>query len=143
MAYYASTGTLDAPIEKVWRLIDDHTPENVPKIHPGFVSFRVLERKGNVEVREATSLGPDGKPLTYRVRFTVDRPRSQGIDWLTGPLAGSWVLHTYIPDGAATRVHVAGDVHVAGMDDKAALNLVAGFLDQAFEEDAAWLKRMK
>jgi uncharacterized protein YndB with AHSA1/START domain len=142
MAHYASTGTFQAPIEKVWRLIDEHTPATTPHIHEGFLGYRVVERKGNAEVREVEAVGPDGKPFTYRARFTAERPRSLTIDWLTGPLAGS-ILHTYVPDGATTRVHVAGDVRVNGMPDAAAEKMFGEFLDHAFDEDAAWLKQMK
>lgn len=144
MVKYSSDGTFDAPLEKVWKLLqEEHTPQRITSVHKSIQKVKVLEDKGNVRVQESTQLGPDGKPFTQKLRFTYKPPQGFDMEWLSGPLAGSKCTHTYTPQGAKTRVVVAGEFKGAGMDDTMTQKVVDEAMTTAFNEDSAALKKMK
>lgn len=144
MVTYKSDGVFDAPADKVWKLLtQEHTPEKVTKIHTNILSVKNIENKGNVLVQDSTSKGPDGKPVTSRIRFTFNPPKGFNMEWLTGPLAGSKCTHAYTPQGAKTKVDLTGDFKIPGMDDASTVKIVDQFMTDAFNADNAFIRTMK
>ena len=142
MVLYKSTdGVFDGPVEKVWKLIQAHSPENVGNIQKGY-SQKLLETKPNGQmVVDLTSPGPDGRPTTSRIRFTPTLPTSLLLEWTSGPLAGSWCINSYFPQGTSkTKVETFGEFRITGMDDASTLKMINEFLDHSFTEDNNYLR---
>lgn len=143
MVAYRSEGVFEAPLEKIWRLLqEEHSPERVVKTHPVFQSARNLEEKGNTILREEVVKGPAG-PYTERVRFTFNPPKGFDMEWVSGPLAGSRATHTYTPQGNRTKVEVTGEFRIQGMDEKSTYRMIDDFMNRVFEEDGAALRRLR
>jgi hypothetical protein len=65
------------------------------------------------------------------------------IELLEGAIAGSKFFNYYIPNGNKTGVTVIGDFKSSMMPDENQLKqAVMSFLEQAFNEDSAYLKTM-
>ena len=142
--YTSDDGWHEGTVEEVWRLIMSHTDENVPHIHKGILSQRTVQRSGNGMIVDTLYAAPrGGEPVKVRMRFTGYPPSGTLVEVLEGPLAGSWFTNMFVPDGARTRVVTAGDFRGPGLDDAAALRAAAQFLDGAYEEDEAYLKKLR
>lgn len=137
--YYDDAGVYDAPVDKVWKVLEAHTDENLPKMHPSIHSARTLSEKEGTSEREVEYEVSDGKTEKARLRMTVKPPYSMGIDYLSGSMEGSWVVNTYVPEGDKTRVICTGDFHIRGTDDETALEMGREMIDSRFEEDLKYL----
>ena len=140
--YYSDDGVHDVPREKLWKLIEAHTDDNISKIHKSFVSMKTVDEHGGAYTKDLQIRGPDGKVSAMRMRFTVKPPNSQTIEILTGPLAGSWSTNTYVAEGNRTRIVTAAEWKVAGADETMALKAAQDFHDSGFDEDAAYLRTL-
>lgn len=140
--YYDDSSVFEGNAEKVWKLIQSHTDANVSHIHSGFVDQHSKEEKAGVfgiqvKVRMPQALVPT------KIRGTMRPPYSQTVEFLEGVFAGSWFTTTYMPDGPnKTRLIVAGDFKIPGLDDASVLKAVDAFMEQGFTEDSAYLKKM-
>lgn len=138
--YYDDRGVFEAPLDSVWRMIGEHTDENMPALHPDLTS-RTVRQEGDTIEREVDARTPEGGRDKMRMLFTARPPRTLTIDYLEGAMKGSWVTNTYIPEGPdKTRVIATGEFHIAGEDDEEARRDAGRMLDQRFDEDARWLK---
>lgn len=140
--YYSDDGVFDAPLDKVWRLIDAHGDATVRDVHPSTVSQRTVEHAGATTVRDVANRMPDGRVVESRIRFTHHRPFAQTLEFVSGPFAGSWQTSTYVPEGQRTRVVTVGEFRLSGAPDDVALVAATAFVDHAHEDDKAYLKRL-
>jgi len=84
-----------------------------------------------------------GQTIKTKLRVTRFYPFGVAIELLEGPLAGSKFFNYYIPNGNKTGVTVVGEFKSPIMTDESQLRqAVLSFLEQAFNEDSAYLKTM-
>src|ERR1051326_1254673 len=115
--YYSDDGVFDAPIEKLWRLIDAHNTE-MTHIHKGIVSVNGKPQSDGSVLAEVVTLAPDGKTrMTHQWRFIQKRPHTQTVEMIGGPMKGSWLTSTYLPEGNKTRVVTVAEWKVQGVSD--------------------------
>ena len=138
MVFIYDDGVFDAPIDRVWKYIQN--PEQ--HRHESILSQRVLEEKGNTVKLRVETLGPRGKE-EQTWRMTLNPPFGLMNEVLEGSTKGSKNAHTYVPMGDKTKVIVAGDFHVAGMDDAATTKAMLDYLAKVFDEDNKALKHAK
>ena len=135
-------GVFDAPIEKIWKYIQDDTP-GLHK-HRSITSTKVLKEEGNTVVQEMQFVNADGKGTHWETwRLTMNPPRGYQVEAIEGPTKGTKFAQVYTPMGPKTRVDVDGDWRVLGLDDAAIRKATLAFLEEAFNEDNATLKRYK
>ena len=78
------------------------------------------------------------------MNFSLYPPLGLAIEALEGPIAGSKFFNYYTPKGSKTGVTVIGDFKSPMMsDDDQLRQAVLAFLEQAFNEDTAYLKTMR
>ena len=65
------------------------------------------------------------------------------MEFLTGPMTGTKHTHTYTPMGDKTKVEVAGEFKIQGLDEQATRKTALAQLEQLFNEDNAALKQYK
>src|SRR2546422_1642821 len=96
-------GVFDAPIEKLWKYIQDNDNHQ----HRSFQITKVLNQKGNAMTIEAKVANPSGGTDTDKFVMTMNPPKGFSLEYLTGAMKGSKQTHTYTPMGNKTRVDVA------------------------------------
>lgn len=133
-------GVFDAPIDKLWRYVNDSMMHQ----HKAFRQTGVLEQKGNMVVVEAEVANPGGKGAHKETwKFVFNPPKGFDMEYLSGPMKGSRHTHTYTPIGDKTKVVVEGDFVAQGLTDEAVKKAVLTYFDQTFTEDQAALKKFK
>ncbi len=139
MVFIYDEGVFDAPIDRIWKYVQDMESHN----HSAILSSRVLDQRGNVmRVRQEVRL-PTGSKEEQVVQFTMNPPFGFQEETLEGSTKGTKHAHTYVPMGDKTKVIVAGDFHTRGLDETATMNATLGFLAALFEEDNAALKQYR
>ena len=140
--YYSDDGVFDAPINKLWKLIEAHGDPN-NKIHAGLVgSTPHPQPDGSVKLDMITK-GPDGKNQNHVWHVRAKPPFTQTVEFLDGPFKGSWLTSTYIPEGNKTRCVTVAEWHVQGISDpKETLKVANEFFENGFEEDSRFLKTL-
>lgn len=140
MVHLRDDGVFDAPIDKVWKYVNDSMLHQ----HTSFRTTNVLEQKGNSMIVEADVNNP-GKGGTHKEtwKFVMNPPKGFDMEYLSGPMKGTKHTHTYTPLGNKTKVEVVGEFHAQGLDDAATRKSVLDYFAQVFEEDQAAMKRMK
>jgi hypothetical protein len=141
--YYSDDGVFDAPVDKVWKLIQAHNdPKN--KIHAGILSMSGKPQPDGSVLADLTTPGPDGKPMAHKWRFIMKPPHTQTVEMVEGPMKGSWMTTTYLPEGSKTRAVTVAEWRVQGVNDEATLRKMANdFFDGGFEEDSKFLRTIK
>lgn len=141
--YYSDDGILDGPVDKVWRLINAHNdPKN--KIHGGIVSMTGKPQPDGSVVADLVTKGPDGKNVNQKWRFVMKPPHTQTVEMIDGPMKGSWMTTTYVPEGNKTRLVTVAEWKVQGVTDESTLRKMADdFFDNGFEEDTRFFKTLK
>src|SRR5207249_8707828 len=77
-------GVFDAPLEKIWRYIQDDTP-GLHK-HRAIPSTKVLKEEGNTVVQEMQIVNADGKGTHWETwRLTMNPPRGYQVEATEGP----------------------------------------------------------
>ncbi len=139
MVYIYDEGVFDAPIDRIWKYVQDMESHN----HSAILSSRVLEQRENLmKVRQEVRL-PSGSKEEQIVQFTMNPPFGFQEETLEGSTKGTKHAHTYVPMGDRTKVIVAGDFHTRGLDEAATAKATLGFLAALFEEDSAALKQYR
>lgn len=134
-------GVFDAPIDKVWKYVND--PEGRHE-HPAFRMGKILEQAGNRMVVEADVRDPGGKGSHKETwKFVFNPTKSFDMEYLSGPSKGSKHTHTYTPLGDKTRVVVEGDFQIQGLDESQTRKAVLDYFEMVFNEDNAALKKYK
>jgi len=138
MVFVQDEGVFDASIEKVWKYLDspqDHQHSSIPRTE-------VLEQKGNTVKIRQTVVTPQGKEELVQ-QLTMDPPFGFHLETLEGSQKGSKNVHTYVPMGNKTKVIVAGDFHVKGLDEIATRKAILDYFAMVFDEDNRNMQRMK
>lgn len=142
MAHVKDDGVFDAPLEKIWKFLQDES--STAHSHKAIRGMKTLETKGNAMTREVEFVNPDGKTTRKETwRFVMNPPQGFEMEALAGASKGTKYSHRYTSLGNRTRVDVEGDFHIQGMDEAATRQAALGFLSQVFEEDQANLGRYK
>ena len=140
MVYIKDEGVFDAPIDKIWRFLQD---ENADHEHQSVRFSKVIERSDKHMVVEMEATSPDGKTFKQTAKLTFNPPKGFDMEFLSGPMTGTKHTHTYTPMGAKTKVEVAGDFKIQGLDDQAIRKGALAQLAQLFDEDNASLQKYK
>jgi hypothetical protein len=143
MVHFKDEGSVfNEPIEKIWRYLND---ENAPHNHAAVKGTRTISQQGNVVTQEWEVVNPDGKGTHKEsLRFTMNPPKGFKVEYLSGPMKGSWFNQWYTAQGQRTRADVEGNFQIEGVKDEAAVHkAVQGFFDAMFTEDTRNLERYK
>jgi hypothetical protein len=139
MVHVIDDGVFDAPVDKIWKYINDQNSHQ-----HGAVKFtKVLEQSGNSMTVDLEAKNPDGSWHKETWKMTMSPPKSHHTEVIAGPMKGSSNTHTYTPMGDKTKVVVEGDYYAQGMDDASTKKAVLAMLDVVFNEDNANLKKYK
>jgi hypothetical protein len=141
MVYIIDEGSVyDAPLDRVWRLGEAHA-KDASRIHPGFLNYRT-ERMNESTMVQTWDTDVQGQKVSNRARLTAYPPVGLAIEILEGPLAGSKVHNYHVPKGDRTGATVVGDFRSAVIPEDQLKPSVLAFLEQSFNEDAAYLRKM-
>jgi len=140
MVYLKDEGVFDAPIDKIWRFLQD---DNADHEHRGVTFSKVLEKSGKIMVVEMDTTSRDGKKFKQTAKFTFNPPKGFDMEFLSGPMIGTKHTHTYTPMGEKTKVEVAGEFKIQGLDEQAVRKAALAQLEELFNEDNAALKQYK
>ena len=142
MVQVKDEGVFDAPIDRIWKYLNDQRPG--VHNHSSIASMKLVEQKGNAAVQEYEFRNPDGKTTRKETwRTTFNPPTGFEMESISGVSKGTKYSHRYTPAGNRTRVEVAGDFKMQGMDDVATKQAALGFLAEVFDEDNATLRNYK
>jgi len=140
LVYLKDEGIFDASIDKIWRFLQD---DNANHEHRGLTFSKVLERSGKLMVVEMDATSADGKTFKQTAKFTFNPPKGFDMEFLSGPMTGTKHTHTYTPMGEKTKVEVAGEFKIQGLDEQATRKAILAQLEQLFNEDNASLRQYK
>jgi hypothetical protein len=142
MAHVKDDGVFDAPLDKIWKFLQDSTPG--VHNHKAIRGMKTVEEKGNSVTQEIEFVNPDGKSTRNETwRFTFNPPHGFEMECHSGASKGTKYAHRYTAMGNRTRVDVDGGFHIQGMDDASIRQAALGFLSVVFDEDQASLGRYK
>jgi hypothetical protein len=131
----------DAPIDKLWKMIELHGTE-IAKIHPN-VKNPKMESVGENQGMISFDSDMGGHTIRMKMRVTALPPLAQTLELLEGPLAGSKFVNYYTPKGDKTAVTVVGDFQSKMLSPAQLEGAAHEFLNNGFDEDQAYLKRMR
>jgi hypothetical protein len=134
-------GHFDAPIEKVWSLIEGHATQT-GTIHPAAQNFSVKPVSENQFI-SSFDTDVEGHKMHVKLRITQIPPTAQILEFLEGPLAGSKLVNYYTPKGARTGITVVGDFASPMLPEPALQAAARQFLDNGFAEDGVYLSKMR
>jgi len=139
MVHVSDEGMFDAPVEKIWRFLNDDNSHQ----HSSLKFSKVLEQTDKGMTAEVDVMRP-GEPShkeTWKMSFNP--PKGFSLEITSGPMKGTKHSHTYTPMGNKTKVVVEGEIVAQGMDDASLKKAVLGMFEQVFNEDSAALKNYK
>jgi hypothetical protein len=141
--YYSDDGVFDAPVEKVWKLIESHNT-HMNDIHKGVISVKAHPEPSGSVLADVVTLGPDGKShVNHKWRFTMKPPLTQTVEMIEGPMKGTWLTTTYLPHGNKTRLVTVAEWKVQGVSDDSTLHKMCDeFMENGFAEDMKFLATM-
>ena len=139
MVFVKDDGVFDAPIEKVWKYLNDTTGRHQ---HDAYEIKGVREQKGNTLVLDVNTKRPKGGWDKEVWKFIMDPPFGFEFEALEGPAKGTRQTHTYIPVGNKTKVIVTGDFRLAGMDDATTRKMTLKNLENAFDQDNGNIQKL-
>jgi hypothetical protein len=142
MAHVKDEGVFDAPLDKIWKFLQDETPG--VHNHKAIRGMKPIEQKGNAATVEMEMVNPDGKSTRKETwRFVYNPPHGFEMEALAGMSKGTRYSHRYTPMGNRTKVEVEGEFLIQGMDETSIRQAALGFLAQVFDEDSDNLNRYK
>lgn len=142
MTHVKDDGVFEAPLDKIWKYLNDETPG--VHNHKMIRGMKTLTQEGNATTQELEFLNPDGKTTRKETwRFTFNPPHGFEMESLAGASKGTRYAHKYTSMGNRTKVEVEGEFYIQGMDDASTRMAALGFLSEVFEEDSANLHRYK
>jgi ligand-binding SRPBCC domain-containing protein len=139
MVHVTDDGVFDAPLEKIWRFLNDENGHQ----HSSVKFSRVIEQSDKGMTSEVEVKNPDGswRKETWEMRFNP--PTGFSTEVTSGPMKGTKHRHAYTPMGDKTKVVVEGEFIAQGMDDAALKRAALTMFEQVFNEDIAHLKNYK
>jgi ligand-binding SRPBCC domain-containing protein len=139
MVHVSDEGMFDAPLEKIWRFLND---DNSHK-HSSVKFSKVLEQNDKGMTSEVEVKSSDGSWRKETWKLSFNPPKGFSMEMLSGPMKGTKHSHTYTPMGNKTKVVVEGEFVAQGMDDASLKKTALGMFEQVFNEDSAALKNYK
>jgi len=139
MVHVRDDGVFDAPIDKIWKYLNDDRPgiHN----HRSIAGTKTMEQKDNMVVQEMEMRNPDGKTTRMETwRLVFNPPTGFEMESLSGVSKGTRYTQKYTPLGSKTRIEVDGDFRMQGMDETTTRKAALGFLAEVFDEDNATLR---
>jgi len=130
----------EASLDRVWRLIEAHGKDG-GIMHPGMKNMKLEMINDNTMINSYES-DMAGQTIKNKIKITMYPPLGLAIEMLEGPLAGSKFFNYLTPKGNRTGVTVVGDFKSTMMSDEQIKQTVLSFLEQVFNEDVAYLKKM-
>ena len=139
MVHVTDDGVFDAPLEKVWKYLNDDKGHE----HSAVKFTKVIEQSDKGMTVELEMKHPDGSSHMETWKMTMNPPKGHTTEVLSGPMKGSKNTHTYTPMGNKTKVTVEGEYYAQGMDDAATKKAVLAMYEMVFNEDNTNLKNYK
>lgn len=139
MVHITDDGIFDAPVDKVWKYLNDQNGHE----HSGVRFTKVLEQSSKGMTVELEVKNPDGTWHKETWKMTMNPPKSHHTEVLAGPTKGSSNTHTYTPMGDKTKVVVEGEFFAQGMDEASTKKAALAMYEMVFNEDNANLKKYK
>jgi hypothetical protein len=131
----------DAPIGKVWELVELHG-QKLSEIHPD-VQHPKIEQVGENQGMISYTMEMNGQKIPIRMRTTALPPLAQVLEHLDGPLGGSKIISYYTPKGDKTAVTVVADFESPMLTPPQLDAAAHDFLDRGFDQDQAYLRKMR
>jgi len=128
-------------LDKIWKLIEAHS-KDFATIHPNAKNMK-MDPMGENAAMLSWDADWGGRMAHTRMKATMFPPVAQAIEVLEGPFAGSKFVTSYVPKGNATVLNCVGDFKSPSMKDDELRTAAKMFLDSGFDEDGAYLKKMK
>jgi hypothetical protein len=139
MVYLLDEGSVfDAPLERIWKYLqsqDEHDHKSIKVLG--------MEPQGeNVVLQTIEADLGNGLKVRSKLKLTMHPPFGFFMEYLEGPMTGTRAFQYYVPKGDRTGVTVVGDFVGKGMDDESVKHTALQFLQLAFDEDNANLKKL-
>ncbi len=128
----------EVPLEKVWKLNQAHETDG-HKIHPGMKNQK-YEKINETTTHFSWDTEMNGQMIHNKAKITNYLPVGQVLEFVEGPMSGSTIFNFYTPKGDRTAVTVVGNFKSAMMPDEMLKQAAQQFLDQAHNEDKAYLQ---
>lgn len=141
MVHISDEGVFDAPLEKIWRFLNDDNP--TAHQHSSIKFSKVMEQSDKGMTAEVEAKNPDGSWRKEIYKFSFNPPKGFTLEITSGLMKGTKHTHTYTSMGNKTKVQVEGDFVAQGMDDASLKKAALGMLEQVFNEDTTNLKNYK
>ena len=139
MVHVSDEGMFDAPLEKIWRFLNDDNSHQ----HSSLKFSKVLEQTDKGMTAEVDVKRPGGSWSKETWKLNFNPPKGFSLEITSGPMNGTKHSHTYTPMGDKTKVVVEGEFVAQGMDDASLKKAALGMFEQVFNEDSAALKSYK
>jgi len=140
MVHIRDDGVFDAPIDRLWKYVNDPNAHQ----HGSFQVTKVLEQKGNAMTAEAKLANTRGGFDVEKIRMTMNPPKGFDFEYLSGAMKGSKHTHTYTAQGDKTKVVVEGEFVVPpGTTENAVKKAALDYFAMVFAEDNAALRKYK
>lgn len=139
MVFIHDEGVFDVSIDRIWKYLQDPGAHR----HESVLHQEVLEQQGNTMKLRREMKSPMGGKDEEVVRLTLNPPFGFVAEVLDGSKKGSKNAHTYVPMGDKTKVIVAGDFHVHGLDEAATIKATLDYFASVFDEDNATLRQYR
>ena len=139
MVHVSDEGVFDAPLEKIWRFLNDDTGHQ----HSTIKFSKVLEQSDKGMTSEVEVKNPDGSWRKEVWKMGFNPPKGFSLEVTSGNSKGTKHTHTYTPMGNKTKVVVEGEFFAQGVDDAALRKAALAMFEQVFNEDAEHLKNFK
>jgi ligand-binding SRPBCC domain-containing protein len=139
MVHVSDEGMFDAPVEKIWRFLNDDNSHQ----HSSLKFSKVLEQTDKGMTAEVDIMRPGEASRKETWKMSFNPPKGFSLEITSGPMKGTKHSHTYTPMGNKTKVVVEGEFVAQGMDDASLKKAVLGMFEQVFNEDSAALKNYK
>src|SRR5208283_3806330 len=105
MVHVSDEGMFDAPLEKIWRFLND---DNSHK-HSSLKFSKVLEQTDKGMTSEVEVKNPDGSWRKETWKLSFNPPKGFSMEMVSGPMKGTKHSHTYTAMGNKTKVVVEGE----------------------------------
>jgi len=134
----AEGSKFDAPIEVVWKYLQD------PTAHGG--AHQNSRNRSMTPVSDTSFVvsweqNMNGTWVKVANKITVFPPLGMAAEMTEGPMAGSRMFTVYTPHGAKTEVAVHGDMRAAGLPENQLEPMVRRAWEMAFNEDSEGIRQ--
>ena len=102
--HVAAERRIDAPAERVYRLLADYTTHHPRILPPAFSEFRVEQGGVGAGTVHSFRLTAGGRTRAYRMR--VDEPEPGRVLTETDQLSSTVTTFTVLPEGSGCRVRI-------------------------------------